>query len=320
MQHTRRTSAVTLILTCSAFCRFALAERPTKLTRNEALRLLQGEVVNMAGPHRWIAPTPKAITDTTAWDTGVTPGNNEVAIFDGTGQGDCLGGSLAAIDLDALQVDDAYEGDIGADGNPIIISADVVTYQGRGTMVYQDGNGTTDLMIVDSVNLQDAVKISGATITRMRVLSGRVDFLSTWSGTMTLLELAPRNFNGVTVDFGADTTGEVLRVLMNGGLLKGDIFNGVGSHDAVLTGGTWIADVTTDGTVVIDGATVIWNSPTTSAGVAILWGGNVHLMSGVLDARQGGNKTLSNLYLWEAGTFLYNDDKMTVTTTHRMEP
>lgn len=313
-----------LILACSALCSFAWAERPTgkPLTRNEALRMLQGEVVNMAGPHRWIAQTPKVITDTTAWDTGATPGNNEVAIFDGTGQGDCLGGSLAAIDLDALQVDDAYEGNIGAEGNPIIVSADVVTYQGRGTMAYQDGNGTTDLMIVDSLNLQDAVRISGATITRMRVLSGHVGFLSTWSGTMSLLDLAPRNFNGVTVDFGADTTGDVLRVLMSGGLLKGDVFNGIGAHEVLIGGGTWIADTpgaSSSNVVTVSGGTVVWNSPTTSAGVALIWAGDVHIVSGVFDARQGGNKSMSNVYEWAGGSFLYNDDKMTVTLA-RMEP
>jgi hypothetical protein len=277
----------------------------------------------MAGPHRWIATTPSSWV-AGSFDTNLLPGNNEKVIFDGTGQGDVVGGlDQSAVDLDLLQVDAGYEGNIGADGGPLIISADEVIYQGLGTLAYKDGNGITDLMIVDSANLQDAVKLSGATITRLRCRMGHTALLGDFTGTIAKLELAPRLANSqVVVDVGMTFGGDVTDMWMQGGTLQGrSPFVGLNAHKILISGGLWdISNGAAGDYFVLDGGTVRWSVPTQSPGVSLAWSGEMHLLSGTLDARAGGSKAITNLYLWETASFFYTNGKMSVSNTHRMEP
>jgi hypothetical protein len=279
----------------------------------------------MAGPHRWIKQTPSSWV-AASFDTNLLPGNNEKVIFDGFGQGSVVGGlNQAAVDLDLLQIDEAYTGNIGAVSDPLIISADEVVYQGSGTMHYRDGNGITDLMIVESPNVLQAAVLSGDTITRLRVLNGRVQLVSGFTGTISTLEIAPS---------GVDTNTYV-EVLPNGFCLISELFMNGGVFDtgntnvfslstcrAMINGGLWRtaqgidAVVETDIRLYLFGGTIIWESTDAND----QWIGQLHLIGGTFDARLGGRKTIAALYLWDQADFQYINSKMTINSTVRMKP
>lgn len=279
----------------------------------------------MAGPHRWIAQTPSSWS-AASFDTNLLPANNEKVVFDGTGQGSVIGGlNQAAVDLDLLQVDPEYTGNIGQTGNPLIISADEVVYQGGGSMWYQDGSGITDLMIVESANYIDAVSLSGATITRLRTIDGRVNILPNFTGIIAKLEIDPGVSNfGAYVDVFNGSTCSVTDAYVTGGVLNANevhLFPGA-TINVVMLGGIYytIYGIEFNANFVVAGGAVVWSGFSAAAGSTSFWNGNLLLLGGVFDARPGGPKSILNLYQWNNAEFLYVNGKMTVTTTHRMTP
>ena len=278
----------------------------------------------MAGPHRWIATTPSSWV-AGSFDTNLLPASNEIVRFDGSAQGDCIGGlNQTAVDLDLLEVHPSYYGRIGVEGNPLIISADEVILQGRGTTHYQDGDGTTDLMIVDSDNLQQAVKLYSGTFTRVRLLKGRTVLGPLFSTVITDLEVGSRGQpdTDVRLDGLRSSLSTFTRFRMNAGYVTGIAgISSVGSGQyAMVSGGTWRCGGLFGNPLLLSGGLVIWDSLVSSAGATLLQVDPVHIMGGTLDARLGGPKQIDDLYLWPEAQFLYNDDTMTVATTRRMEP
>jgi hypothetical protein len=169
----------------------------------------------MAGPHYWIANTPSSWV-AASFSTGLLPASNEEVYFDARGQGDVVGGlDQTAIDLDLLNIAEDYDGNIGADGAPLIISADVVAMRGNGTLSYKDGGGTTDVLIVDSANLQDAAIVDGATISRLRVVRGGTNVLA--SATVALLEMEEVQY-GTTIVTMADGAAAPALYMVGGNL------------------------------------------------------------------------------------------------------
>lgn len=298
-----------------------IAETAARPIRQESAWLKLNREVAMAGPHRWIATTPSN-WQASSFDTNLLPASNEVVRFDGTGQGDVIGGlNQTTIDLDLLEVHDNYHGNIGDPGNPLIISADQVIMQGRGTLNYQDGDGTTDLVIVQSDNPVDAMRIMGGTVTRLRANAGRVVLGPSFSNDIDDLELAAPMSQRVPPSVVSQRTASTgyVRLRMAGGYLERLAPGGLTGETSVISGGVWKFTAGAGSPIWLSGGLIQWDTAITSPGVSVL-ATAFYISGGTLDARAGGAKAISSLYLDPAGQFLYNDDTMSVTSTKRMEP
>ena len=277
----------------------------------------------MAGPHRWIKTTPSN-WEAASFDTGLLPASTEIVRFDGTAQGDVIGGlDQSAVDLALLQINRTYRGRIGAPGNPLIVSSDLVLASGSGQLNYRDGNGTTDVFIVDSDNLVDAVHLGGTSITRIRVLKGRVDIDADFGGANTL-EIGYRNMPDVDANVVANdglTALFVVNLIMNAGRLTSRNFPyDAATAQAIIHGGVLTVkqgDAVTTGTTYLVGGTLRWNA-TAPSGVAKSLAGRFYLISGTLDATEGGAKTIDDAFLW-GGTIVDPNGNLTITE-NRMEP
>jgi len=72
----------------------------------------------------------------------------------------------AGLYLDAIEVEEDYQGNIGADGNPLTLSCKDIVYKGSGSAWFH-GAGTSAVpgihtIAIDSPNLQDAVRLTNA--------------------------------------------------------------------------------------------------------------------------------------------------------------
>jgi hypothetical protein len=295
----------------------------------ESLDRMEGVII--PGPHRWIARTPSSWV-AGSFDTGLLPGSNEVVIFDGSGQGSVVGGlNQTAIDLDRLELLSAYGGSIGVPGNPLIISADEVIHQGSGTLCYQDGGGTTDLMIVDSPNAVNAAYLGGNTITRARILNGYLEFVS-GIGTVTHLELgtsdSPNSHPGprVAMSDSLGNVGFVTNLRMNNGFLNGNMIAAASTGHQVICGGYWRSPFlgSTGGVYLQTGGTVELYLDQSYASSIALIAMDLHLIGGVLDTRNTGRLAMSGakIYVWPDATFLYSTDVFinVATDSVRMSP
>ena len=272
--------------------------------------------------HRWIAQVPSAWA-AASFDTNSLPASNDTVIFGSWGQGDVISSlSQTAVDLDLLQIQDSYFGRIGNHGNPLIISADLVIARGRGTLHYQDGNGTTDVMILDSDNLVNAAYIGGNTITRLRVMKGRVK-LVTGIGTIADLEVSYRsNIDGdAYVDAGDLGALVVTDLRMDGGTLK--VFGATIQNFTISAGLLDAYTLSTSGSTATyqTGGRVRWTD-VPPVGLSVAWPtAEYHLMGGTLDISGGGPKTVTTLYQYAGGTLYDPNNNLDATSTIvRMAP
>lgn len=243
-------------------------------------------------------------------------------IFNERGRGDVVAGlNQTTVDLDLLDVQEGYDGYIGADGNPLIISANTVLYRGQGSMTYQDGNGTTDLMIVDSSNLQDAVQLTGSTITRLRVRRGKATVLASFTGTFTDVEMASRlGGRGAVVEVAAGANLAITNLYLSGGDIFGDINIGL-STLFVVSGGSFetaLGQSAITASLILTGGSFTWSPVTSNVATVPTWSGLLQIMAGTFDARLGMSKTMSDVRVWDAGTFLYGPGDS--VTLKRMKP
>lgn len=284
----------------------------------------------MAGPHRWVAQTPSSWV-AGSFDTGLLPASNEVVIFDELGQGDVIGGlNQTAVDLDLLRIERGYRGRIGRHGDPLIISADIVTHRGTGTLHYTDGSGITDLMIIDSPNNAEAAFLSG-TIDRLRIIQGRVELMSGISAVSSL-EISRADDAivppYVTINEGV-TAGFVTGWFrMDDGRLEGimPLDSAVPTTaSAILFGGYWKvtkSEATVNIRAIIGtGGVLDVVIPDATAGTVRQWNGQFDVMGGSWDFRGTSLLDIGDVHVWQNGEVLYNDDASTfIITEVRMKP
>lgn len=278
----------------------------------------------MAGPHRWIATTPSSWV-AASFDSNLLPASNEIVRFDGTGQGDVIGGlDQTAVDLDELTISPAYFGQIGNHGAPLIISADLVVHRGRGSLFYQNGAGTTDLLFVDSDNLVDAAFLGGSAFSRVVLLKGRTTLLVGLE-TLTDLEVSYRtnDIGDVILDARNLATAKpiITDFRQDGGTA---LFNRPLMENMIVTNGVcrmFHRNQTSSPQFTYQtGGTVVWTAAS-SAGAFTWPTPDYHLVGGTLDISEGAQKTITSLYVYKNG-LLYdpNGNLTSSSTVVQMEP
>ena len=139
-------------------------------------------------------------------DVAILPNNSIVAVTSGLAQG--------AVDLDALITQPKYNQDIGTSGGHLVISAGRVLHEGGGMLYYTDGDGTTDLFIVNSAG---GAVISGSVVTKIIVFKGNVT-LDASLGAVSILDVsyvgAQASDAVVIIE---QSAGTVTSLFMNGG-------------------------------------------------------------------------------------------------------
>lgn len=105
------------------------------------------------------------------WSHGV-PDGTWGASFDESNTDDVIAGlNQTGVDTPFIHRLEGYTGDIGQQGNPLIISTGLLWLEGSGFFNFQNGNGTTDQVVVDAFNMGSPGILDGD-ITRLWVLKG----------------------------------------------------------------------------------------------------------------------------------------------------
>lgn len=237
--------------------------------------------------------------------------------FDGSVQTDVSSGLTqpSTFDMVTVWTQRAYEGDVGAHGNPLTCQAKRIIVQGAGSFyhAYQTpivDNGT--YVAVDSRNMQDAY-----TLTSTETATG----LGLWcvSGAATILDavthinsifVAPRG-PGVRLTIGSGITTN-LNYYQCGGFVTTKSPLGSADRFAHLAGGTLVYD---------RAATSTWTAVTIKSGGRFVYNGSGQLTlaiveaNGILDMTQDSRaKTISILYLMPGANFLTHNN-ITVSST-----
>ena len=116
------------------------------------------------------------MSDVASWSTASLPGNDDIALLDGTSQRSAIAGLTFAATQPSFVTTRNFLGDIGQPGNPLILNgnADVEHhFQGLGTVYLGNGTNASEYVVVDSLNFRDALLTEGA-IGALFVKSGRV--------------------------------------------------------------------------------------------------------------------------------------------------
>ena len=115
-----------------------------------------------------------------SWAGGVVPGASDTALFDGTTQRDMLTNLASAADLTNLITTEAYRGNIGSSGNPLINDiTNRFTVRGSGEVHWQAESVTSNglSILVHSPNTVLALRAdySAAETINVVIRGGRVE-------------------------------------------------------------------------------------------------------------------------------------------------
>lgn len=122
---------------------------------------------------------------------------------------------LAYVHVDKEWWDGATPVDLGTSGTPIQLSADLMIYEGRGTLYLSEAGGTFSDLEIRSVNKTLAAQISAGTVARVTVSQGHCKLTA---GTITHAKCtyvnSPADDAKLTVNVGA---GAMTELIMEGG-------------------------------------------------------------------------------------------------------
>ena len=174
--------------------------------------------------------SPSGVPDT--GDTAIFPSTSTVAVTSGLNQ--------TAVTLLLLYVDDGYLQDIGAVGNPLIISASsAIKHFGRGSFYWQTGTANTTAVYVDSLNAVNAFTASGASeVLEAYIAGGNCTFACTHATGIDYMTIGGlRHGRSVpTVTFSG--THKTAYVFMRSGTLYNNSTDSLAI--VVLSGGVWV--------------------------------------------------------------------------------
>jgi hypothetical protein len=207
-----------------------------------------------------------------------------------------------AVDLDLLLVEPGYSQNIGADGNELTISTDVLKFFGSGNFYYADGDTTTDLALINSGSMSNSIELGGDTITDCTILRGTVTLAGT-IGTMTTLR----------VGYVTNRESDVKLTIASGATAYTTVYQVGGIVTCASAATTWDQSA---GTSTFSGSVAMTTLH--------LRGGRMHYTStgtlttawvyggAVLDL-SGGQKTVSTLYILPGGKAIYDESLVTVS-------
>jgi hypothetical protein len=254
----------------------------------------------------WIANLDGSWATTTNWSTGSVPVSNDIVIFDSRHNGNVTGGlNQTAVDLDSLHIMAGNTSQIGNnESDPLIISADSVRHYGSGTLFYQDGDGTTDLIRINSPNMVKAAWLSG-TLGYVAAIDGSI--ILNVSGSLSvgyLLVALPQN----TPPLELYGSGSVIQASMLGGSVVSESL--VGTMRMVsgeYTHGKVDAIIAINGPSLVQAGGVFTFNAQGTMSNAIIMGGHLELAATPVP------KTITNLSVFPGATCNAPEDIVTIT-------
>lgn len=259
----------------------------------------------MADTRVWTGGTDTDWSTAANWTAPTEPVNGDTAIIAAATARSIAGSDESAVDLAAILVEAGYMGDIGAPGTPLYISADLVKFFGSGNFYYKDGAGTTDLVLINSGSMANAIELAGDTITSCVILRGTV----TLAGDITTMA-------NLRIGYVTNRESDVILTIA----ATATAYTVVDQAGGVVTCGsaatTWnqtAGQTTYHGAIAmttlnLKGGRMNYTS-TGTLGTAWVYGG------AVLDLT-GGAKTVTDLYLLPDSEAIYDADIVTVTNLH----
>jgi hypothetical protein len=268
---------------------------------------------------RWVSTTGDLNAAASYSPSGV-PGAGDSLYFDGTSNMDVLSNlnALQSFAITRIWIQKAYQGNIGAVGNPMIVGPSHLVHNGSGS-VYHESNGSSSYIVIDSPNLQDAYTLTStggsAGLTNVwAVVNGSMDVLdNTANTTLGALIVGPGRVAPPTVTIGRIAAS--FRLRQSGGYVvtKTPLGNNSATDRSVLDGGTLVYDVA---------GTAKWTQLEIAGGRMEFNGGVIGgvcidecvISSGVLDMTKDSRaKTITKLTILPGGEFLTHRN-ITVTT------
>lgn len=263
----------------------------------------------------WTGAVDGDWNNTGNWSGGQLPADgDDVIVQAGAGAMttnlDRSGGS--GLRLNLFVTDPGFTNNIGASGSPLTLNADRVVHRGTGTFWFRDKAGTdlftTQEIVVDSDATGEAMHVDGDNVERLLILKGNVTVESS-AAPIGLVEVSyrsvPQTDARLTVNSGA---GVIETMFVMGGLTTCN----ARVRTMVASGGVVTQDVAPIETLVLSGATVIYNTPRGSSDDGAIV--TAHLMRGTLDfTRTGVKKLIRSLFLWPGATFQRNASLTTIT-------
>lgn len=237
------------------------------------------------------------------WSLIVPVNTNEVRIPGTSGQEIQTGLNQTAVDLASFIVEPPYAQAIGGPGNPLITSAGLVKFFGSGDFYYQDGNGTTDVMLINSGSMANTIQLGGDTITDCTLLRGTITFPATLT-TMTTLRIGHVTNRESDVNLTIVAGGTALTTVYQAG---GIVANGVAATTWDMAAGTTTHSGSVSITTLIQRGGYMHYTSTGTITTAWVYGG------ATLDLT-GGRKTVTTLYRFPGSTVIMDNDLVSVGT------
>ena len=271
----------------------------------------------------WVS-TNGDINTAGSWSPNGVPISGDSIYFNDSSQADVISGlgALSGINITRVWIQDSYEGNIGAYGNPWLLRVGNLIHQGSGSLFYthQVHGSLSSFVIIDSPNLIDAFHLAGVASPGpyFYLLGGGASFSDAVTDAYQIV-VSPRASANATLDIGSGLIDNYL-YRQTGGIVT------TKSEVGYLTNGGLI------GFAMVDGGTLIVSKEATAQfhGIDIV-GGRVEyngtgtlslgiISSGILDMSQDSReKTISTLIVLPAGMFITHDD-VTVTSYNDFRP
>lgn len=253
----------------------------------------------------WVS-TNGDLNSAASWSPSGTPVVSDHWFFGDSSQVDVISNLSALLGGSRIWVQKTYEGNVGANGNPLVVYFNTMVHQGSGSIYLNRTAYPTSFLTVDSPNLIDAMTITavGATVPGdeelfVLCLSGGVEFLNDFGILYGLHVGSPQ----ATVTIGSGS-GIIRHYSQNSGTVTTKRPLGGTSASprgrALVAGGTLTYDVS---------ATTAWNDLEITGGRVVYNGtgalSNCIVSSGILDMTEDYRaKTISFLLLYPGATFL----------------
>lgn len=261
--------------------------------------------------YRWVS-TDGNLNAAASFSPAVVPGATDSVYFDGTSDFDVLTNLnvWTGLDLTRLWVQEGYDGDIGADGNPLVAGIHHIIHQGTGRFFLSpEQHGSVVYVVIDSPNQVDAFKLvtQAPTGFGLYCINGGVDISNSVTGIGTLFIAGRDSMNFPRVGIGSGVT--VGNYIQRSGVVTTKSV--LGTSNCILDGGLLIADAlgTSNWTNIINitGGTFQYNG---SGNIT-----QVMLANGTLDMSQDSRaKTITILVLLPGAEFITHNN-ITVTLT-----
>ena len=248
------------------------------------------------------------------------PAINDSITFDATSQYDVSSGlsALTGVDLERIWVTEDYEGNIGADGNPLVVGVHNLIHNGQGSLfINSESHASNSHFVVDSPNEQDALFIAdtAGTLTLHLIRGGTT--IADGVGSLTYVYVGGGGKTGnhlPTVDIGSgNSIGQYIQ--KSGYVTSKSMVNGLST---IIDGGTFIYDAASTANsvppIIITGGNFVYNGTGTMSYMVVGSGGTLDMSQ---DSRA---KAIGILVLLRGSNFVDNYNTTITTLTDLRGP